>query len=79
MFICIDLSAFDLQTANHKLRRTELLCSTVDGPRWNFDVKPNNLNKECDSWSLTFKEGRGLSVADSLIPTNALLYTIILV
>jgi len=44
--LCIDLLAFNLQIAIHNL---ELLFSTQKVQILNFDVKPNNLNKGCET------------------------------
>jgi len=38
----------------------------------NFDVKPNNLNKGCETWSLTLKEEHRSSVLENGVPRKLL-------
>ena len=35
-----------------------------------FDLKPNNLNKGCETWSLTLKEEHRLSVFENGVLRN---------
>jgi hypothetical protein len=60
--LCVDLLAFNLQIAIHKF---EPLFSKQEVPLLNFNVKPNNLNKGCEIWSLTLKEEHRLSVFEN--------------
>jgi len=70
MFICVDLFAFNLQIAIHK--SPQFLFSTLEVPRLNFDVKPNNLNKRCETWLLTLKEEHRSSVFENGVPRKLL-------